>query len=106
MTVPLLKAEHRWTCPNCTMTAQTYLPPGAVASKFHACAGLKGITAPMVPAGTRAKVEAVERGDYTNGEQLTYDGEGRPVMAVEVTRDDGTDRAVFAPLATGSSRED
>jgi hypothetical protein len=61
----------------------------------------------MVPAGTRAKVEAIERGDYTNGDLVTRDGEGRVVMAVETTRDDGTDRAVFAPCAVASAtRED
>jgi hypothetical protein len=59
----------------------------------------------MVPAGTRAKVEPIERGDYIAGEHVTTDGEGRPVMAVEVTRDEGTDRAVYAPLAV-AGRED
>jgi hypothetical protein len=59
----------------------------------------------MVPAGTRCKVEALERDDYIAGDHVTYDGEGRPVMAVETTRDDGTDRAVFAPCAV-AGRED
>ena len=104
MTV-LLQSEQRWTCPNCPATAVTHLPPDAVASQFHICRGLKGLNAPMVPAGTRAKVEALERGDYLNGDVVTRDGEGRPVMAIETTRDDGTDRAVFAPCAT-ATRED
>jgi hypothetical protein len=101
----LLRPEQHWECPNCTATAVTHLPPDAAASQFHPCRGLKGLTAPMVPAGTRAKVEAVERGDYINGDMVTLDGGGRPVMAVETTRDDGTDRAVFAPCAT-ATRED
>jgi hypothetical protein len=100
----LLRPEQRWTCPNCTATAVTHLPPDAVASQFHACRGLKGITAPMVPAGTKAKVEALEREDYLNGDLVTRDGEGRPVMAVETTRDDGNDRAVFAPVAVAGGR--
>jgi hypothetical protein len=98
----LLAAEQRWECPNCTATNVTRLPPDAVASRFHACAGLKGLTAPMVPAGTRCKVQAIEREDYINGDLVTTDSAGRPVMAVETIRDDGTDRAVFAPCAVAS----
>jgi hypothetical protein len=101
----LLRPEQRWTCPNCTTTTVTRLPADAVASQFHPCPGLKGLTAPMIQEGTRAKVEALEREDYTNGDHLTYDGDGRPIMAVETTRDDGTDRAVFAPVAI-AGRED
>jgi hypothetical protein len=51
----------------------------------------------MVPAGTRCKVEAIERESYIGTETVTYDGERRPITAVETTRDDGNDRAVFAP---------
>lgn len=94
----LLVPEWYWSCPNCSQThvtrrAEPHTP-------FHPCAGLAGLTAPFVPAGTRAKVEAIERGDYTNGDLVTTDTDGRVVMAVETTRDDGTDRAVFAPCAT------
>jgi hypothetical protein len=63
------------------------------------------LTAPMVPAGTRCKVEAVERGDYVGRELVQTDGEGRPWMAVVTTRDDGQDCAVLAPTALGSLRE-
>lgn len=105
MTPVLLAPEQRWSCPNCTFEDVTHLPVDAVASRFHSCAGLKGLTAPMVPAGTRCKVEAVERQDYTNGDLVTVDGEGRPVMAVETTRDDGNDVAVFAPCATAEAKE-
>lgn len=54
----------------------------------------------MVPAGTRCKVEAVEREDYVGKEVLTYDKTGRPISAVNVTRDEGNDVVVFAPCAT------
>jgi hypothetical protein len=101
----LLRPEQHWECPNCNATDVTHLPTDVVASHMHTCRGLKGLTAPMVPAGTRAKVEALEREDYTHGDMVTRDGEGRVVMAVETTRDDGTDRAVFAPCAT-VGRED
>jgi hypothetical protein len=71
-------------------------------TRFHACRGLKGLTAPMVPEGTRCEVKAVEREDYVGKEIVTVDGDNRPVMAVETVRDDGNDVAVFAPCATPS----
>jgi hypothetical protein len=101
MSVPLLAApERRWECPNCDHVDVTReaLPH----SRFHNCAGLAGLSAPMVPAGTRCKVEAVEREDYVGAEDVQYDGDGRPVMAVVTTRDDGNDVAVYAPTAHGS----
>lgn len=97
MTV-LLAPEQRWECPNCTATDVTH--EAEPHTRMHACAGLKGLTAPMVPAGTRCKVEAVEREDYLNGDLVRTDGEGRPVMSVITTRDDGQDAVVFAPTAT------
>lgn len=97
--VLLAAPERRWYCPNCTHTDVTHeVQPH---TRFHPCRGLKGLTAPMVEAGTRCKVEAVEREDYVGKELVTVDGAGRPVMAVVTTRDDGTDVAVFAACATG-----
>lgn len=90
-----------WYCPNCRTEAQLPVPrPGQV--HMHTCPGLRGLTAPMVPAGTRAKVELREREDYVNGEMVQLDPErGRPVMSVVTTREDGEDVVVFAPTATG-----
>ena len=93
----LLHREQRWECPNCTATDVTH--EAQPHTRFHACAGLRGLTAPMVRAGTSCKVEAVERKDYVGRELVTVDGEGRPIMAVVTTRDDGQDAAVFAPCA-------
>jgi hypothetical protein len=101
--VPLLSREQRWECPNCTLTQVTR--EAQPHTRFHPCKGLKGLTAPMVPAGTRCKVEAVERGDWVGKELVQTDGEGRPVMAVVTTRDDGQDCAVLAPCAV-ATRED
>lgn len=94
----LLNAEQHWECPNCDvkLVVKTRMPH----SPFHPCSGLKGVEAPMVPAGTRCKVEAIVREDYVGNEIVTYDGENRPIMRVETTRDEGNDIAVFAPLAT------
>lgn len=101
MTGPVdLTPENRWECPNCTYTDVTheYQPH----TRMHPCRGMKGLTAPMVPAGTKCKVEAKEREDYVRGEDVTVDGEGRPVMAIETTRDEGNDVVVFAPCAQSS----
>lgn len=97
MNLPILNPEQRWQCPNCDATDVTH--EAQPHTRFHNCRGLKGLTAPFVPAGTRCKVEAVEREDYVGREIVTTDGEDRPIMAVETTRDDGNDVAVFAPCA-------
>lgn len=97
MEIPILTPEQRWECPNCTQTEVTHETQPH--TRFHACRGLKGLTAPYVPAGTRCKVEAVEREDYIGKEDVTFDGDNRPIMRVETTRDDGNDVAVFAPCA-------
>lgn len=85
-----------WWCPNCPLELRVDVP---VDNRFHACHGLKGLTAPMVPRGERAKVEAVGREDYVGAEQVQTDGDGRPIMSVVTTRDDGQDVVVFAPTA-------
>lgn len=91
---------QEWACPNGCMpnvrTRGAFLP-----NRFHPCARAGGLTAPMVPAGTSAKVELRPREDYVGGEVVTLHPETRrPVMSVVTTRDDGQDVAVFAPLAT------
>lgn len=58
---------------------------------MHVCAGLRGLSAPMVEEGQRAHVYAVERGDYLNGAEQTTDEEGRPIMSVVRERADGND---------------
>lgn len=99
MGVFLLANERRWECPNCDSTDVTHETQPH--TRFHACRGLRGLTAPMVPAGTKCKVQALDREDYVNGDMVQTDGEGRPVMSVVTTRDDGQDCAVYAPCATG-----
>jgi hypothetical protein len=101
MAVPMLAVERRWSCPNCDATDVTREPRPH--SRMHACRGLRGLTAPMVPAGTSAKVEAVERGDYVGRDLVQTDGNGRPVMAVLTTKDDGQDCMVLAPTATAET---
>jgi hypothetical protein len=102
--VPLLRAFDTWVCPNCDVTEQTKgLPLNA--ARFHTCAGLHMLTAPLVRAGTRCKVEAEERADYLGTEIQATGDDGRPYMAVRTTRDDGDDVAVNAGLAYARARE-
>lgn len=101
MTAVLLRPERRWECPNCTLTAVTN---GQETNRFHNCRGLRGLSVPMVPAGTRAKVAAHEREDFIGREVVQTDAEGRPVMAVVTTRDDGEDCTVYAPVASVQSQ--
>lgn len=98
MTVGVLAPPVRhWSCPNCDLVHVTH--EARPHTPFHPCRGLRGLVSPFVPAGTRAKVEAREREDYVGGESVRKDGEGRPIMSVVTTRDDGQDVAVFAPVA-------
>ena len=100
MTERLLNGEHQWECPNCDAAHVTTLAdPHA---PFHNCAGLSGLLAPYIAAGTKAKVEAVTRGDYVAGEQGLRYLNGRPVMSVVTTRDDGQDCTVFPGSATAT----
>lgn len=97
MAVPIIGAVTRWYCPNCGLEDVTTRPQP---NRFHTCPRLRGLTAPLLPVGVRAKVEAREREDYVGREQVQTDENGRPVMSVVTTRDDGTDVIVFAPVAT------
>lgn len=99
----LTPPEQRWVCPNCVQTAVTH--EARPHTEFHFCRGLLGMWAPMVAAGTRCKVELVRRGDYVGNEVVQVDGEGRPVMSAQITRDDGMDCAIYAPMARASRRE-
>ena len=104
MATAVLSRQTLWSCPNCNLRDRTN--ESRPHSRMHACAGLKGMLAPMVEDGVRCKVEAVERGDYVGDEKgLRFDGEGRAIMAVRTVRDDGIDCAVFPATATGSWKE-
>jgi len=96
----LVSPIHHWYCPACK--AQDVTHEARPHSRFHVCPALRGLSAPMVPAGTAAKVELREREDYVNGDRVQLDPErGRPVMSVVTTRDNGQDTTVFAPTAKG-----
>lgn len=100
--VPILAPPPQdWYCPNCTTVDRT---PAAVPNRYHVCRGLRGLNAPLVREGVKAKVEAREREDYVGADHgcVQLDPElGRPVMSIVVTREEGQDCTVLAPLATG-----
>lgn len=56
----------------------------------------------MIEEGVTVKIEAIEREDYVGREDVQIDGRGRPVMAVNIEREDGNDRVVYAPCAHAS----
>jgi hypothetical protein len=63
------------------------------------------LTAPLVHAGDRVKVEAFEREAYLGKEVQRTGDDGKPYMSVKTTRNDGEDLAVNAGLARGSLGE-
>lgn len=91
----------RWHCRACNVTDVTR--EAAPHSRFHPCAGMGGLTMPMLREGEDAKVVAAVREDYVGGEDVQYDGSGRPVSAFVTEHADGhTDVAVCAPTAYAS----
>lgn len=100
MTIPLLAVERRWYCPNCDATDVTRRAD--VHTQMHACAGMRGFLAPLLEVGVAGKVVAKVREDYVGSDDVTLDEAGRPIMAIETTRDEGTDLVVFAPSAGAS----
>ena len=101
--IPLLAARE-WYCPNCGQTAT--LPfPKPKQTHMHTCPRLRYLSAPLLPRGTAAKVEIVERGDYVGRESVQLDPDrGRPVQSIITTRDKGQDAIIFAPVATATAR--
>ena len=97
----ILDPRMRWECPNCSLTDVT----GQVPNRYHPCAGLNGVMAPMVPAGQKVKITSHEREDYIGKEVVQLAPNGRPVMSVVTERPDGSnDVMVFAPSATGEGK--
>lgn len=86
-----------WICEKCPTT--TRKPRRLDAQEFHNCPGMGGLSYPMIEEGSRVKVTVNEREDYIGKEDVQLDGNGRPVMNVIIEREDGTDCAVYAPVA-------
>lgn len=85
---------QRWACPNCPETDQTRGRP----NRWHRCRGEgvhAGLLAPMVQAGTRARIHVVEPETPIDGARGVRFHQGRPIAAIVTERDEGTDCAVF-----------
>lgn len=99
----LVSAVQNWYCPNCGLRDRT--SEARPHTRYHVCPKLRFLTAPMLPAGTAAKVEVVERQDYVGDEMVRLDPERkRPVQSIVTTRDNGRDAVVFAPTATAGGQ--
>lgn len=94
MTIAALHKD--WVCAKgCGSWARTYdskLP-------HHRCKKMAGLPVALIPAGTSAKAEAIERQDYVGKELVQTDANGRVIMATVITRDEGQDCTVYAPCA-------
>src|ERR1051325_11913344 len=76
----------RWECGRCSFRDAT--KQAGPHTRFHPCAGLGGLTAPVVPEGQRWKVTSLEREDYIGGEDVQL-ADGRPAMQTVTERPDG-----------------
>lgn len=103
MTVPIFSTVTDWYCPNCGATDQTREPRAHV--RYHTCPKLRFLSAPMYPKDVAAKVTANEREDYVGTDDVFLAPDGRPVMNIVTTRDEGQDCMVFAPTAHGGITE-
>lgn len=100
MEVPIIGSATDWWCPKCKASDQTNEPKPHL--RMHVCPKLGGITAPMIHAGTKAKIVRHDREDYVGQELVQRDPQGRPLMSVTVERPDGSnDTIVYAPMARG-----
>lgn len=97
------KRQTRWVCKFCPATCVTEIAQPH--TQFHTCRS-NGLTMPFVQDGVSCKVEVNERQDYIGKELVQTDARGRPVMNVNVTRDDGNDLAVYAPTANADLRRE
>jgi aminoglycoside phosphotransferase len=73
------------------------MPPNS--SQYHNCPRLHSLSAPLVRAGVKAKVEAVEREDYLRNETQATGDNGVVYMAIHTTRDEGDDLVVHPGVA-------
>jgi len=97
----MIELHVDWECPACGKTAQVSSRYGMV---VHRCPKMGGMTTPYVRKGVKAKHELRLREDYVGDETVQTDDQGRPVMSIITTRDDGQDVRAFAPAAVVKAR--
>ncbi len=98
----VLSKVTRWICTKCP--AESYTTELKPHTRYHRCPGMRGLSTPFTEAGVRVKVVAHDREDYVGQDIPQKDQNGRPVMSITVTRDDGEDVYVLAPTSVASLR--
>lgn len=100
MQVPMFEAPvHRWECHHCSFRDTTR--GAGPHTRMHPCSGLGGLTTPMVPEGSGARVVANEREDYVGREDVQRSADGRVLSSISTEYPDGrNDLVVFAPTAS------
>lgn len=95
-----IDATREWYCPECGRRDVT---PASTPNRWHICPRLRGLNAPLVPAGVSARIFLREREDYVGADagRVQLDPElRRPVMSIITERADGSnDAIVLAPVA-------
>ena len=93
----MILAPIVFECVRCAHEARVRAGAG---TPMHNCRAMSGMSLPLVPQGSGADVRLVEREDYVGAERGLRMVAGRPVMAVETRRPDGSnDLTVFPGVA-------
>lgn len=92
----VIDMDRRWQCNSCGRLHVTKSST-EVQTPMHQCAAMAGTWVPFVPAGTDAVIRVEERQDYIGKDTVFFDTNGRPIMSVYTTREDGEDCHILAP---------
>jgi hypothetical protein len=94
-----IDVESNWECPSCGRQHVSKASLNSVQTPMHACGALAGAWVPFVQAGTKAHHRLQEREDYVGTDTPFVDANGRVIMSVYTTRDDGEDCHILASTA-------
>jgi hypothetical protein len=94
--IPVLRPTQHWTCPNCTTEDVTH--EARPHTRFHTCRGLRGLTAPLVPAGTNAAAGVASGAGTAHGAAVSL----APVSGVAEGTGTASDATVTASGAAAS----
>jgi len=98
----ILSSTRLWVCGRCRTER---LEPSSAAIPMHNCPGLGMLSVPLIADGDQADVRILEREDYIGEEQGLQMVNGRPIMATETRRPDGSNDVVVYPgVAVGTLR--
>lgn len=101
LVAPLERVFECSSCGKRVKTNDTYVAP-----RLHPCPALNGLLADLTLCNTRGDLDVkvkhvpIAREDYVGDELVRRDDNGRPWMAMDTLRADGSnDRLAFAPTA-------